>query len=62
MHVGYKDENAGILALKEPRLATDIKTSYYPLSEVTKLSPGHSGSNESGVPNSILRRERKGSR
>lgn len=59
MHVGYKDENARTLALKEPRLVTDIKTSHYSLSEMTKLSPGHSGNNESGVPKSILREERE---
>lgn len=49
-HVGYKDEHIRALTLKRLRLMTEMKTSHYCLlSVVTKLSPGHYGSNKRGI-------------
>lgn len=59
MYVGQKDESARGLALKEPRLVTDMKTSDYLLSAVTELSPGHYGSKERRAPNCQEGREKR---
>lgn len=59
MYVGYKDESARGLALKEPGLVTDMKTSDYLLSVVTELSPGHYGGKERRAPKCQEGREKR---